>query len=207
MDVRKEIIEYSKIMVEKNLTKGTAGNISVKYGEGFIITPSGMDYGSLRLEDLVYLSRDGEVLEGNRKPSSEYNLHGVIYKNREVGAVVHTHSPYISAFSALRMDLPPIHYVIGVSGSSHVKCAEYATYGTMELAENALRSLGESKAVILANHGLVTVGKDLKESMNIAEDLEFVAQLYLLTLNKNPVLLSEEEMEEVLKKFKNHGQK
>ncbi|MDO5302250.1 MAG: class II aldolase/adducin family protein [Tissierellia bacterium] len=211
MDIQKDLIEYGKKMVAHGLTFNAGGNLSVRCDGGMIITPSGMDYELIESEDLCRYAEASGDFSGERVPSSEWQLHAAIYeKRRDIHAIVHTHSPYIGVLSTLREELPPIHYLIASAGVSRVPVAGYATYGTRELAQEAVSALGEmARAVILSNHGLIACGKSLEEAYSSARNLEFCAFLYIQALQtgKKPVLLTEGEMEEMFEKSKSYGQK
>lgn len=201
---RKQVVKYGKKLLEKGLTTGSGGNISILNKEkGLVaISPSGKDYFQTKVEDIVILDLEGNVVEGDLEPSSEKDMHLIFYKNRkEARAVVHTHSKYATAISSMGWDLKPVHYLIGFAGED-VKCAEYAIYGSKELAENAMEAIKGRNAVLLANHGLITLGEDIDDAFSTAEQLEYVSEIYYLTKTLGePKLLSEDQMEEVMKKF------
>jgi L-fuculose-phosphate aldolase len=207
---RESIVEFGKRISSSGLTKGTSGNLSIFDLDTRLmaIGPSGIGYYETRPEDVVIMNLEGDIVDGDKKPSSEYVLHATFYRKRPgVCAIVHTHSTYATTFASMRVPIKAVHYVIGTSGSATVPCAEYATYGTPELAENALRAMGDAKAVLLANHGLVTVGPTLAEAFSLAENAEFVAEIYYRTLAAgSPFILSDEEMDRVIGKFKTYGQ-
>ena len=206
---RKLIVEYGKLLVTKGLTTGTGGNISIfdKEKKYFAISPSGIDYFETEPEDVVIMDLDGKVVEGARKPSSEWMMHLIFYKKRDdVEAVVHTHSRFSSTISCMRWDIPALHYYVAFAGKT-IPCAKYASYGTQELADNAFDGMGEGKAALLANHGLITIGRSVKEAFLVAEMSEEMAEYYYRTKSiGEPVLLDEEEMENMLLRFKSYGQ-
>ena len=206
---RKLIVEYGKLLVTKGLTTGTGGNISIfdKEKKSFAISPSGIDYFETEPEDVVIMDLDGKVVEGERKPSSEWMMHLIFYKKRDdVEAVVHTHSRFSSTISCMRWDIPALHYYVAFAGKT-IPCAKYASYGTQELADNAFEGMGEGKAALLANHGLITIGRSVKEAFLVAEMSEEMAEYYYRTKSiGEPVLLDEEEMESMLVRFKSYGQ-
>ena len=206
---RKLIVEYGKLLVTKGLTTGTGGNISIfdKEKKYFAISPSGIDYFETKPEDVVIMDLDGKVVEGERKPSSEWMMHLIFYKKRDdVEAVVHTHSRFSSTISCMRWDIPALHYYVAFAGKT-IPCAKYASYGTQELADNAFEGMGEGKAALLANHGLITIGRSVKEAFLVAEMSEEMAEYYYRTKSiGEPVLLDEEEMESMLLRFKSYGQ-
>jgi len=208
---RDEIIKYGKLMLTSGLTKGTGGNLSVYNREEKLmaITPSGIPYFDILPEDIVIMNLEGDVVEGERIPSSEHNMHIMIYKNREdVNAIVHAHPVFSTTVSALNEELPAVDYLVAFSGGKAVKCAKYATYGTVELAENSIKAMGKQNAVLLANHGLNAVSGELKSAFAIAEQIEFCAEIYVRARSiGNPVILSDDEMGMMVKRFENYGQR
>lgn len=207
---RQELIEYGKKLVLAGLTKGTGGNLSIYDREQNIvaITPSGIDFFEIQKEDIVIVDLDGNVVEGHRVPSSELEMHLILYRNREdISAVVHAHTIYATVLACLRRDLPATHYMIAVAGKD-VRCAEYATYGTKELAVNAFKAMADRRAVILANHGILAGSFDLLNAYNIVEEIEYCSEIYVKAASiGEPVILSDEEMELMDAKFKTYGQK
>lgn len=206
---REEIVQYGKKLVTSNLTKGTGGNLSIyNRKEGLMaISPSGIDYFKIKPEDVVVLDLEGKKIEGDKKPSSEYEMHRIFYANRvDINAIIHTHTMYATTIACLNWDLPPVHYMVALAGLN-VRCAKYATFGTKELAENAFEAMKDRKAVLLANHGLLAGDKDLANAFNITEEIEYCAELYYRTkCIGEPVILSEDEMRLMLEKIKTYGQ-
>ena len=206
---REQVIEYSLKLLSEGLTNGTAGNVSIFNREkGLVaISPTGVNYSELTPEMISIVDLDGKLIEG-LKPSSELEMHMILYRNREdVNAVIHTHPVYTTVLACLRQDLPAIDYMIAVTGATKVKCAEYASYGTKELAENAYKAMGSSLAVILANHGLTTAGKDIANALNITVQVEYISNLYIKAKNiGEPILLPDNEMNSMLERFKTYGQ-
>ncbi len=211
-EARKQIVEYGNKMSSAGLAKGTAGNISIFDPEtGYMaISPSGIGYFETLPEDVVVMTLDGEIVEGNRKPSSEHELHSIIYKIKpEARGVVHTHSKYCTALACMREPLKAVHYVIASSGTAEVPCAEYATFGTHELAEKVEGAIGESRAVLLANHGLVTCGVSLAKAFNLAVSCEFCAEMQWMCESAGQnrgVVLTDQEMADVMTRFQSYGQ-
>jgi L-fuculose-phosphate aldolase len=156
----------------------------------------------------VVLDENGSIVDGDRQPTSELGFHLALYRTRsDVNAVVHTHSPYATTMACLGWEIPPVHYLVGFSGSK-VPLAPYATFGSPALAESVAESIGGYNAVLLANHGLVTVGADLPSAFAAAEEIEFVARIYYQTRSVGePVILPEDEMALVIQKFQTYGQK
>lgn len=206
---REQVIEYSLKLLSEGLTNGTAGNVSIfDREEGLVaISPTGVNYSELTPEMISIVDLDGKLIEG-LKPSSELEMHMILYRNREdVNAVIHTHPVYTTVLACLRQDLPAIDYMIAVTGATKVKCAEYASYGTKELAENAYKAMGSSLAVILANHGLTTAGKDIANAFNITVQVEYISNLYIKARNiGEPIILPDNEMNSMLERFKTYGQ-
>lgn len=206
---REQIVYYCNLMLKSGLTKGTGGNISLYNSSKNLvaISPSGVPYNTLQKEDIVIITLEGEVVEGNYKPSTEWPMHTEIYKNRrELGAVVHTHSVFSKTLACLREDLPAVSYMVAVAGED-IKCAEYASFGTKQLGKNAIKAMYGRKAVLLANHGLVAVGETIVEAFNIAEQIELCAEVYIRARGVGtPIILDKEEMTVMLKRFKTYGQ-
>ena len=193
---REQVAEYGRAMVRRGLTNGTFGNVSV-YNEAeglFAVSPSGMDYFSITPADVAVLTLDGKQLDGG-KPSSETELHRVLYRNRPgICAAVHTHSRFATLLSCLGWTIPPLHYLIAYAGRE-VRCTPYVPFGTAELAQAALAALGEERACLLGNHGLLACGPDVGFAMDTAEQTEFCAELYYRArLAGQPRLLTEDEL-------------
>jgi L-fuculose-phosphate aldolase len=207
---REMVVEYCKMLITRNLTRGTGGNISAFDREKGLmaISPSGMDYFETEPEDVTVLDLEGKIVDGKRAPSTEADMHRVLYAARDdVGAVVHTHSTFATTLACLRKELPPVHYLIGFAGRG-VRCAKYAPFGSLELAEAALEGIRGRYAVLLGNHGLLAAGPDMRYAFNTAEETEFVCEIYCRALSiGDPAILTGEEMDVVLEKFKTYGQK
>lgn len=207
---RLEIIKYGKKLVENNLTKGTGGNLSIFNRDKNImaITPSGIDFFQIEPEDIVIMDLNGNKIEGDREPSSEWAMHKIFYENRnDIDAVIHAHTTYATVLGCLRWDLPATHYMIAVAGPT-VRCAEYATYGSKELAVNAFEAMKDRKAAILANHGIIAGSNDLLNAFNIVEEIEYCSEIYYRAKSiGDPVILDDEEMLLMDKKFKTYGQR
>lgn len=205
---RQKVLEYCQLLLKSGLTKGTGGNISIYVPEEncVVISPSGMAYEALTAKDIVLIDLNGNLIEGDNKPSSEWPMHVAVYKQRpELLAVVHTHSVFAKTLACLREDLPAISYLVAVAGKM-VKCAEYASFGTPELAKNALAAMEHSKAVLLANHGLLAAGQNIEEAFNIAEVIELCAEVYVRGRGiGKPVILDNVEMENMVEGFKTYG--
>jgi L-fuculose-phosphate aldolase len=184
-----------------------SGNVSCRLPGGFLITPSGVPYSQLEAAQVVELGTDGAAVEGGLRPSSEWRMHGAIYAQRpEVAAVVHTHSPRATALSCARLGIPAFHYMIALAGGS-IRCMPYATFGTEELARNAVCGLDGRRAVLLANHGVVAVGASLREAHSVAFEVENLALQYLelRAAGLEPVILDDAELATVIEKFTDYG--
>ncbi|MCW8860078.1 MAG: L-fuculose-phosphate aldolase [Deltaproteobacteria bacterium] len=206
---RQQLVTYGLKMVQSRLTTGSGGNLSILSPEDNLIaiSPSGINYDQVTVEDIVVVDRNGKTVEGSRKPSSELGFHLALYAARpEIRSVVHTHSVYATTIACLHWEIPAVHYLVAFSGNK-VPLAAYATFGTDELADNVVAGIGGYNAVLLANHGLVTVGKDIKYAFDTAEEIELVARIYYQSKSVGqPVLVNDEEMELVTAKFVSYGQ-
>ena len=209
LEKRKEVIKYSIKLNTTNLSPLRSGNISVRSiensVEGFLITPSGKKYDTLKEEDIVFVSSDGNH-DTNLKPSSEWRFHKDIYlKKSDAKAIVHAHSPHASAVSAHRKDIPAFHYMIALAGGDSIKCAKYATFGTQELSDNIIDALENRKACLMSNHGQVAFGENLESAFELAEELENICHQYINTIKLgDPKILSSSEMDVILEKVKNY---
>ena len=205
---RELIVEYGKKMLETGLTRGTGGNLSLYNRKAGLvaISPSGMDYKRITPRDVVLIDTDGQVREGERKPSTEHLMHLIFYsRSEEIGAIFHTHSPFACSVAALNQSIPAASYLMGFCGVE-VPCAEYALFASPELAENAYRAMGENRAVLLANHGVLAVGEDLDQAFTTAEMVEFSAEIYCRAKSMGePVIIPPAEMERNIRRFEAHS--
>ncbi|GEO63304.1 L-fuculose-phosphate aldolase [Companilactobacillus nantensis] len=206
---REQLIEYGKRLVDTELTKGTGGNLSIydRQNGRIAITPSGIDFYEIKKEDIVILDIDGNILEGQTVPSSEWQMHLKEYQARDdMDAIIHAHTTYATVLSVLHEPLPASHYMIAVAGKD-VRVAEYATYGSKELAETSFAAMKDRKAVFLANHGLLAGSYNLANAFNIIEEIEYCSKIYCIAKSiGNPVVLPDEEMSLMAKKFESYGQ-
>ncbi len=203
-----QIIATAKQMNHLGINQGSSGNVSARSAQGFLITPTGMDYADLTATDLVPMSAGGEPATGSRLPSSEWLFHRDIYAQRpEFGAIVHVHSRAATALACLREGIPAFHYMVACAGGADIRCANYALFGTAQLSAAVVTALADRRACLLANHGLVACAADLASALNLAVEVEMLASQYLLARQSGqPVLLSEQEMAEVVQKFASYGQ-
>tara|TARA_B100000508_G_scaffold108187_1_gene86299 strand:- start:401 stop:1030 length:630 start_codon:yes stop_codon:yes gene_type:complete len=201
-----QVIKYAKMLNVKNLSALRSGNISVRYKNGFLITPSGIKYSQLKSEDVVFVSLDGKFDDLKQNPSSEWRFHKDIYvKKKEANAVVHAHSTHATAVSAHGKSIPAFHYMVALAGGDDIKCAEYATFGTEELSKNILDALDKRKACLMSNHGQVVFDTNLEKAFELAEEIENICHQYINTLKIGiPKILSNNEMKKVLEKVKDY---
>ncbi|MBP3896557.1 MAG: L-fuculose-phosphate aldolase [Mogibacterium sp.] len=207
---RNLVVEYGKKLITENLTDGTGGNISIYDPETGLmaISPSGMDYFKIQPEDIVIMNLDGEIVDGDRKPSSEKDLHIEMYKAKPgMTAAVHTHAMFCTTLACMGTPIYSVHYVLADAATDVVPVTPYVTYGTKELALAAVETIGEGKATLLANHGFISIGKDINDAFGIARECEWVAQIQWRTMCVGkPNILDREEMERVMVKFQSYGQ-
>lgn len=207
--LREDLIATARRMSELGLTPGMSGNVSVRAPNGMLITPSGMPYDRLVADDAVALDADGDPRPGQRAPSSEWRLHrDILAARRDVGAIVHTHSLFCTSLSMLRRPIPAVHYSIVLAGSDDVPCADYATFGSPELAVAAVRALGGGRACLLANHGMVALGATLDDALRLAAEIETLAAQYWHAAQiGTPHVLDPDELRRVRSRFAEYGQR
>jgi len=212
LDQRNQIIEYSLKLNSTNLSPLRSGNISVRAKEdnidGYLITPSGKKYETLKPEDIVFMSLNKELEKNDLgiNPSSEWRFHRDIYFNKnDAQAIVHAHSPHATAVSSHRKSIPPFHYMVALAGGEDIKCADYATFGTEELSDNVIKALKNRSACLMSNHGQVAFGKNLEQAFELAQEIENICHQYTIALKLGkPKILSFEEMKKVLEKAKDY---
>jgi L-fuculose-phosphate aldolase len=205
--LRRAIIAACQDMNRRGINQGTSGNISARVGGGLLITPSGVPYDEIKPADIVLMKLDGSHT-GRLQPSSEWRFHTSIMRTRpDVSAVVHTHAMFATTLSCLGLEIPAVHYMIAAAGGSNIRCVPYITYGTQELADAALDALDGRNACLLANHGMIVVGPTLKKAMWLAVEVETLAAQYWRALQVGkPNILSDEQVQTVMGKFKTYGQ-
>ena len=206
LQLRKQIIATALRMNALGINRGKSGNVSARWKQGFLVTPSGLAYEETRPSDIVHVDAAGRP-SGRREPSSEWRFHHDIYHGRpEAMAVVHTHSSFATTLACLRMDIPAFHYMIAVAGGNTIRCAPYATFGTQQLSDGALAALEGRKACLLANHGAISIGADLDAALALAVEVEGLCEQYWRALQVGkPVILPDEEMAFVIDKFRTYG--
>jgi len=195
--IRLEVIKYAKLLNSKNLSALRSGNISARFKNGFLITPSGKKYSTLKNKDIVFVSLKGEFDKKKGIPSSEWRFHQDIYLNKkDAKAIVHAHSNFATAISA---------HGKSMAGGNNIKCAKYATYGTRELSTNILKALKNRLACLISNHGQIAFSENLSEAFELAEEVENLSNQYITALKiGKPKILSSKEMNKVLSKAKNY---
>lgn len=205
-ELRSEMVRITTRLDEQGLNRGASGNLSVRFGEGMLITPSGMGAEGLTEADIVFVQMDGTA-RGRWQPSSEWLFHRDIYAQRqEFGAIIHTHCVAATALACLRKDIPPFHYMIALLGGDNIRCADYATFGTQGLSDNALAALRDRKACLLANHGMIAADADLAGAYRNTMEVETLSEMYLRALQAGePVLLSVQEFRDAQNRFAGYG--
>jgi L-fuculose-phosphate aldolase len=206
--LRRGIIATALAMNALGINRGKSGNVSARSRGGFLITPTGLSYESLRPADIVPMTVAGKA-GGTRLPSSEWRFHRDIYAARwDAGAIVHAHAAFATTLACLGKGIPSFHYMIAIAGGADIRCARYATFGTQALSDHALRALDGRKACLLANHGMIAIGATLPAALALAVEVEALAEQYWRALQiGEPNLLAEEEMAVVLEKFRTYGQR
>jgi L-fuculose-phosphate aldolase len=205
--LREAIVSTAVAMNASRINRGKSGNVSARWRDGFLITPSGLRYQETTRDDIVEMNLGGEA-RGKRVPSSEWRFHRDIYRRRDdAQAIVHTHSPFATSLACLRRGIPSFHYMVAVAGGNDIRCAPYATFGSQELADNALAALADRRACLLANHGVIAIGNSLASALALAIEVETLAEMYWRALQVGePLILDEAEMKTVLAKFATYGQ-
>ena len=206
-NLSEQLLKTTQKLAELGLNKGTSGNCSVRFEDGLLITPSGMPVEDMTADSMVKMQFDGSF-ETGKIPSSEWRFHrDILASQSEVNAVVHAHSMFATTLACLHKDIPPFHYMIAVVGGNTIRCAPYALFGSQALSDNALSALQDRKACLLANHGMIALGRDLDDALAVTLEVESLCEQYwrILQLDDNPPLLNETEMREVFQQFKGYG--
>lgn len=205
-ELRREIIETCLRMNALGINQGTSGNVSARVQGGLLITPTGLPYEETAPADIVLLRDDGSY-EAELAPSSEWRFHRDIMRTRpDVGAIVHAHPTFATVLAIMGRDIPALHYMVAAAGGSSIRCAPYATFGTAELSENALAALDGRSACLLAHHGMIATGPDLKKALWLAVEVETLARQYVYTLQLGgPPILPDDEIERVRQKMTGYG--
>jgi L-fuculose-phosphate aldolase len=203
---RQSIIDACREMNRLGINQGTSGNISLRHGDGMLITPTSTPYETMQPEDIVFMKLDGGF-DTKLRPSSEWRFHRDILKARtEVNAVVHAHPPFSTHHAIMGREIPPVHYMIACAGGDTIRCAPYATFGTEELSKHAVAALRDRSACLLAHHGMIAVGTSLSKAMWLAVEVETLARQYHGCLQiGTPPLLSKTEIENVHARMAGYG--
>ena len=204
--LRSELVKYSQMLNTKKISALRSGNVSVRFENGFLITPSGVKYSSLKSKDIVFVSLKGNFDKKKGIPSSEWKFHQDIYLNKkDAKAIVHAHSTNATAVASHNKSIPAFHYMVAMAGGHDIKCAKYATYGTRELSKNILKALKGRKACLISNHGQIAFEENLPKAFELAEEVENISLQYITSLKLGkPKILSLKEMNKVLSKAKNY---
>lgn len=205
---RVDVLETALAMSRQGLSPGRSGNVSRRWFGGMLITPSGMTYGEITPDDIVMVGEDGGLREGERRPSSEWRFHLAVYGARpDVGGVVHTHSMHATVLAAAHKPIPAFHYMVAIAGGRTIPLVPYATFGTAELSRHVVKGLRKRNACLMANHGQIAVASSPAKALELATEVEVLAEQYwkVLSIGK-PKLLGDDEMDLVLELFKGYGQ-
>lgn len=207
--LRAQLIATAVTMSARGLSPGRSGNVSARFQSGMLITPTGMAYGDLKPKDIVFVDGDGGVMGGQRKPSSEWHFHLAAYAARpDKHALVHTHSMHATVLACSHKGIPAFHYMVAVAGGHDIPCVPYATFGTDALAHHVAEGLKHRDACLMANHGQVAIGDTLEAALELAFEVETLAEQYFKVLLLGPAhILPDSEMELMLEKFRSYGQK
>lgn len=200
------IVEAMRSLISLGLSQGTAGNVSVRYRDGFLMTPSGIPADDLRPEDIVPMTMAGGH-DHALAPSSEWRFHRDILQRRpEIGAVVHAHPTYCTAFAMCGQEIPAVHYMIAAAGGPTIRCAPYAPYGTEELSVAAVAALDNRLGCLLANHGMIAIGSNLTKALWLAVEMEALCRQYAAALQVGkPIILSDAEIARTVRRFESYG--
>lgn len=208
--IRQELLEYALKLNTSGLSSGKSGNVSARYRDGMLITPSAIEYHELSCNDIIFLDLAGEPTGNSEiKPSSEWRFHRDLYLSRQdINAVVHTHSTYCTALACTGRSIPAFHYMVAIAGGKDIPIAPYALFGTEQLSVNVVSCLRHRQACLMSNHGMVAIGDSLPHTFKLAAEVEVLAKQYCEALKLGSVnLLNDQQMDEVLDKFASYGQR
>lgn len=205
---RREIVETALALSQSKLSPGRSGNVSRRWKNGMLVTPSGMAYDEIGEDDIVFVGPRGGVAKASRKPSSEWRFHLAIYGERaDAGGVVHSHSLFATTLACARKNIPAFHYMVAVAGGGDIPLVPYATFGTEALSRNVVAGLKERNACLMANHGQIALGPTPAAALELAQEVETLAAQYVRVLSLGEVhVLDAAEMRKVVKRFKSYGQ-
>lgn len=207
--IQQQLLELTLQLQSLGLNEGSSGNCSIRHHDGFFITPSGLNPKVIHEDDMVFMDFNGTIQSNQkpaREPSSEWRFHHDILKSRiDVNVVIHTHSTFATTLSIFRKDIPAFHYMIAIAGGNSIRCSAYALFGTQTLSDEAIKALDNRKACLLANHGLIVIGRDIEDALNITCEIERLCEQYVYVLQIGaPSILSNQEMDEVIYRFKSY---
>ncbi len=202
-ELRAAVVRAARRMSASGLSRGVSGNVSARDADAMLVTPSAFPYDEMGNTDVVRMALDGRVLEGERKPTTEWPMHAAIYRARpDATAIVHAHATFCTTLATLRRDIPPFHYMIALAGGDSIRCSGYATFGTAALGELAVVALRDRQACLLANHGMIAIAASPDAALELAREVETLAELYWRALQAGePALLSESDMADALTAF------
>lgn len=207
-EARLEVLETALVMSRSGLSPGRSGNVSRRIADGMVITPSGMPYETLSRDDIVFVGASGDLRQGERRPSSEWRFHLAAYAARDdIGAIVHTHSTHATVLASAHREIPAFHYMVAIAGGKSIPLVPYATFGTDALSRHVTKGLKKHDACLMANHGQIAVGTTCARALELAREVELLAEQYwkVLAIGK-PKLLTNDEMARVLELFQTYGQ-
>ncbi len=205
MSLRRDMVATCRQMNDLGINQGTSGNVSVRCGDGLLITPTSLPYDEMQPDDLVWMDFAGNF-KGLR-PSSEWRFHrDILFARKDVDAVLHCHSTYAATLACHHKDIPSFHYMVAMAGGTTIRCAPYATFGTQELSDVALTALKDRSACLLGHHGQIALGTTMKSALKLAVEVETLAKMYVEVLSLGePEILSDEEMDNVFQQIRNVG--
>ena len=208
-NARQAVIATARAMSARGLSPGRSGNVSCRIDGGMLITPSGMAYDATEPSDIVHMTESGETVKGSRKPSSEWRFHLAAYQKRgDMQAIVHTHSMHATVLACAHKSIPAFHYMVAAAGGRDIPLVPYATFGTEALSKHVADGLAHRNACLMANHGQIAMGATLAAALELAADVEVLAEQYWKVLQLGPAhVLPDDEMDRVLERFKSYGQK
>lgn len=206
--LREGVLATARKMGLSGLSPGRSGNVSARFGDGFLITPTGLAYETMTADQIVFVAGDGKVAPGSLRPSSEWQFHRSVYAARaDAHAIVHTHSLHAVVLACTHRPIPAFHYMVAAAGGSDIPCVPYATFGTDDLARHVAAGLRHRDACLMANHGQIAIGTSLPRALALAEEVECLAEQYVKVSMLGPVhLLDSAEMARVVERFKSYGQ-
>ena len=205
--LRRAVSETARELNSRGINVNKSGNISARFRDGFLVTPTGVPYETLLPEDIVFIDLESGGSQGRRLPSSEWEMHAEVYRARtDAGAVAHCHSAYATALACQNMPIPAFHYMVAAAGGDSIDVVPYETFGTHALAVRAAESLRKKNACLLEHHGSLAIGKTLAKAIQLLAEVENLARQYCIVRSLGePRLIPADEMAQVVQKFKTYG--